>query len=113
MLAGLQRSQALFKRPQLLSSRQLSSFPVVAQKEKPASLHSCLLKALSQKQPAVMQLDKRIGFLGAGQMAEALARGFLSKGVVTDINVCDPSPERKELFRAFGCTPHSSIAEVE
>lgn len=59
-----------------------------------------------------MPLDKRIGFLGAGQMAEALARGFISKSVVTDVNVCDPSPERLELFRTFGCTPRSSNAEV-
>lgn len=26
-------------------------------------------------------MDKRIGFIGAGQMAEALARGFIGKGV--------------------------------
>jgi len=26
-------------------------------------------------------LPKRIGFIGAGQMAEALAKGFISKGV--------------------------------
>jgi len=59
-----------------------------------------------------MVLDKRVGFLGAGQMAEALARGFLSKKVVTHINVSDPSADRKELFRTFGCTPCSSNAEV-
>lgn len=27
-------------------------------------------------------MDKRVGFIGAGQMAEALARGFINKGVV-------------------------------
>ncbi|KAF5827064.1 pyrroline-5-carboxylate reductase [Dunaliella salina] len=60
----------------------------------------------------VMVLEKRVGFLGAGQMAEALARGFLSKGVVSHISVSDPSDSRKDLFRNFGCIPRSSNAEV-
>lgn len=30
--------------------------------------------------PAV--IEKRIGFLGSGQMAEALARGLINKGIV-------------------------------
>ncbi len=71
-----------------------------------------LLHRVKAAKEEVMVLDKRIGFLGAGQMAEALARGFLSKGVVTNISVSDPSPERKELFRGFGCTPRSSNDEV-
>lgn len=27
------------------------------------------------------KINKRIGFIGAGQMAEALAKGFIAKGV--------------------------------
>jgi pyrroline-5-carboxylate reductase len=52
-------------------------------------------------------LDKRIGFIGAGQMAEALARGLVSKGVVAAENIyaADPTQERKEVFRSFGANP--------
>ena len=58
--------------------------------------------------------DKRVGFIGAGQMAEALARGLMNKGVVKAENICctDPMPERKEVFRALKCTPFDSNAEV-
>lgn len=47
--------------------------------------------------------DKKIGFLGAGQMAEALARGFINKGVIKaeNIRATDPMAERKEVFRSF------------
>jgi pyrroline-5-carboxylate reductase len=42
----------------------------------------------------------RIGFIGAGQMATALARGFLSAGVTTAANVvaCDVMPEAGRRF---------------
>lgn len=45
-----------------------------------AELHSQRRRLPSTKQPAAA-MDKRIGFIGAGQMAEALARGFIAKGV--------------------------------
>lgn len=50
-----------------------------------------------------MASDKRIGFIGAGQMAEALARGFIGKGVAKAENVyaTDVVAERKEVFRSF------------
>jgi len=49
-------------------------------------------------------LPKRIGFIGAGQMAEALAKGFISKGVSQPENMLctDPSQERKKVFQSFG-----------
>jgi pyrroline-5-carboxylate reductase len=66
--------------------------------------------------PAVnkMATDKKIGFIGAGQMAEALARGFINKGVVKPENVwaTDPVAERKEVFRSFGTTPVDTSIEV-
>lgn len=45
---------------------------------------------------------KRIGFIGAGRMAQALAAGFLRKGVVTPdlLLASDVSPETRECFRA-------------
>eukprot|EP00878_Enallax_costatus_P019742 GHUV01020836.1.p1 GENE.GHUV01020836.1~~GHUV01020836.1.p1 ORF type:complete len:243 (+),score=45.91 GHUV01020836.1:192-920(+) len=61
-----------------------------------------------------MVLDKRIGFMGAGQMAEALARGLIDRGVVPVSQICcsDPSQGRKELFRGFGATPYDTNVEV-
>mgnify|MGYP001810326111 CR=1 FL=1 len=59
-------------------------------------------------------MDKRIGFIGAGQMAEALARGFIAKGVCTAdrIFATDVVAERKQVFRGFGTNPVDSNEEV-
>jgi pyrroline-5-carboxylate reductase len=61
-----------------------------------------------------MSLNKRIGFMGAGQMAEALARGLIDKGVVQASQICcsDPAAARKELFRSLGVTPYDTNLEV-
>lgn len=61
-----------------------------------------------------MSLNKRIGFMGAGQMAEALARGLIDKGVVQASQICcsDPAAARKELFRSLGATPYDTNLEV-
>ncbi|KAF6241928.1 pyrroline-5-carboxylate reductase [Scenedesmus sp. NREL 46B-D3] len=61
-----------------------------------------------------MSLNKRIGFMGSGQMAEALARGLIDRGVVPASQICcsDPAPARKELFRGLGCTPYDTNFEV-
>jgi len=59
-------------------------------------------------------IDKRIGFVGSGQMAEALARGLIAKNVITgNMIVCsDPNPGRTELFASFGATPYQSNIDV-
>lgn len=59
-------------------------------------------------------MDKKIGFIGAGQMAEALARGFIAKGVckAKDVFATDPVQERKEVFRSFGTNPVDGNVEV-
>jgi pyrroline-5-carboxylate reductase len=57
----------------------------------------------------------RVGFLGAGRMATALARGWLSAGLVDAGNVraSDPLPAAREAFAAdTGCTPGSNNLEV-
>lgn len=61
-----------------------------------------------------MTLNKRIGFMGAGQMAEALARGLIDKGVVSASQICcsDPAGTRKQLFRDLGATPYDTNLEV-
>src|SRR5690606_3671489 len=45
-------------------------------------------------------LTQNIGFVGAGQMARALAGGFVRAGLVADhqILACDPSAAAKEAF---------------
>lgn len=47
-------------------------------------------------------------------MAEALARGFINKGIVKAENVVctDVNSERKEVFRSFKTRPVDSNAEV-
>lgn len=59
-------------------------------------------------------MDKRIGFIGAGQMAEALARAFIAQGVcrAEQIFATDVVGERKEVFRSFSTKPVDSNAEV-
>ena len=60
------------------------------------------------------KLEKRVGFIGAGQMAEALARGFISKGVVkaSDMVATDPVAARRDVFESFSVKPVTSNAEV-
>jgi pyrroline-5-carboxylate reductase len=61
-----------------------------------------------------MSLDKRIGFLGSGQMAEALARGLIARNIVPGNRmVCsDPNPQRNDVFKSFGATPYNSNVDV-
>ncbi|KAH7618716.1 hypothetical protein Ndes2526B_g05633 [Nannochloris sp. 'desiccata'] len=61
-----------------------------------------------------MAEGKKIGFIGAGQMAEALARGFINAGIAHpgDIRATDPMEVRKEVFRSFGAVAVDSNAEV-
>ena len=61
-----------------------------------------------------MVLDKSVGFIGAGQMAEALARGFIEKGVITASNVhaTDIAKSRRDLFQSFGAHSYDKNAQV-
>ncbi len=63
---------------------------------------------------ADVKMLKRVGFIGAGQMAEALARGFIAKGVLQagDITANDPSNERKKVFQSFDANAAASNVEV-
>lgn len=59
-------------------------------------------------------IDRRIGFMGSGQMAEALAKGLINKGVVTPNQICctDPVAARRELFQSFGASAYDTTLEV-
>lgn len=47
-----------------------------------------------------MLKNKKIGFIGAGMMAEAIARGLLKAGMdTTRISASDPGETRRDLFR--------------
>ena len=55
---------------------------------------------------------KSVGFLGAGMMAEALARGFLSNGIVASgagLQAYDIAPARRQVFKeSLGASVHDS-----
>lgn len=61
-----------------------------------------------------MASDKRVGFIGAGQMAEALARGFIGRGIVKAENVVctDPVAKRRSVFESFNTASVESNTEV-
>eukprot|EP00239_Pterosperma_sp_CCMP1384_P004853 CAMPEP_0197859080 /NCGR_PEP_ID=MMETSP1438-20131217/33414_1 /TAXON_ID=1461541 /ORGANISM="Pterosperma sp., Strain CCMP1384" /LENGTH=270 /DNA_ID=CAMNT_0043475471 /DNA_START=192 /DNA_END=1004 /DNA_ORIENTATION=+ len=61
-----------------------------------------------------MAVDKRIGFIGAGMMAEALAKGFIDKGVskATSMIATDTAEVRRKVFSDFGIATSSSNSEV-
>ncbi len=66
-------------------------------------------------EPSPVRLDKIIGFLGAGNMAEALIRGLVLGGVVpaTSIIASAPRSERQdELRAAYGIITTADNAEV-
>mmetsp|Transcript_15438 Transcript_15438/g.39077 ORF Transcript_15438/g.39077 Transcript_15438/m.39077 type:complete len:275 (-) Transcript_15438:83-907(-) len=55
-----------------------------------------------------------IGFLGAGQMAEAMARGFVKAGLCKpeDITAYDPWEVRRQVFEEFGAKAVTTNGEV-
>lgn len=55
-----------------------------------------------------------LGFIGAGNMAEAIARGAIEKGVLTAeaMIASDPSEERRAVFESLGIRVVQSNAEV-
>jgi len=55
-----------------------------------------------------------LGFIGAGNMAEAITRGILRSALYSpdQILVSDPAPERRSLFADLGITAHADSAQV-
>lgn len=47
-------------------------------------------------------------------MAEALARGFIDRGVIkaADVHCTDPVQARREVFEGFGCQAQTSNVDV-
>ncbi len=63
----------------------------------------------------ISPLESRLGFIGGGQMAEALIKGLLSKGVLKSgqISCADPSDERRVHMRnAFNVAVSRSNRDV-
>jgi hypothetical protein len=61
-----------------------------------------------------MAAQPRIGFLGAGMMAEALAKGFIKAGVASasGITATDIAQQRKDVFAAAGMGVVATSREV-
>eukprot|EP00959_Pyramimonas_sp_CCMP1952_P352792 7391507-Pyramimonas_sp.AAC.1 len=59
-------------------------------------------------------VDKRIGFFGAGQMCEALAKGFISADVAKAelMTATDISEERRNVLGRMGIKTTTSNTEV-
>ena len=59
-------------------------------------------------------VGKKVGFIGAGNMAQALAQGFISKRKVEakDIWCTDVIDEPKKAFKKLGANAVDSNAEV-
>ena len=60
-------------------------------------------------------IDRRIGFVGAGNMATALVRGLVASGLVKPqaLSASDPSEERRTaLAREYGITTHADNAAL-
>jgi len=57
---------------------------------------------------------KRIGFIGAGAMAEALAGGVLASGITAEsVAAADPDPvRRKHLSETLGITTVADNGEI-
>ncbi len=50
-------------------------------------------------------MNYRLGFIGCGNMAQAIAAGAIKQGVIapTDVIVSDPSPNNRAVFERWGC----------
>lgn len=62
-----------------------------------------------------MVLQQHVGFIGAGQMAEALARGFSEKGIVPakQMHCTDISQARRDLFQELGASSYEKAVQVQ
>lgn len=61
-----------------------------------------------------MALSAAIGFVGAGNMAEAIARGILRSGqhAAGEMIAADPNPERRRVFAEMGIAVTEASAEA-
>ena len=58
-------------------------------------------------------MNERVGFVGAGAMAEALAAGLLAAGVgAPRLAAADPDPGRRKVFEALGIRATADAAEI-
>ena len=63
-----------------------------------------------------MESTLTIGFIGAGQMATALIKGFVSSGLISATNVVVSAPSDRNLayHRNLGCqTTHNNVEVIE
>lgn len=54
-------------------------------------------------EPLLASIRERVGFIGAGQMGEALIRGFMKAGLPpSQLVACVRTPARKQLYEGLG-----------
>ena len=58
--------------------------------------------------------NRKIGFIGIGNMASAIIEGILSTNFMSPADVCmyNPHPEKMQRFAERGCVPCSSLREL-
>ena len=95
----------------------LAAAPRLSPAARPLRLSPPLRRAPASRsaaRTAAMAAPPRIGFLGAGMMAEALAKGFVKAGVASagGIVATDIAQARKDVFAAAGMGVVDSSREV-
>ena len=62
-------------------------------------------------------MSYRLGFIGCGNMAQAIASGAIERGIISagDIIASDPSDQHRELFAKWGCatTPDNKAVAAQ
>ena len=61
-----------------------------------------------------MAMTHTLGFIGCGNMAQAIAQGAIRQGVVPaqQIIASNPSAPKRELFASWGCDTTDDNTEV-
>ncbi|KAK1295421.1 hypothetical protein QJS10_CPA16g01075 [Acorus calamus] len=56
----------------------------------------------------------KLGFIGAGRMAESISKGVINSGLISPSNIrtADPSSDRRDAFTSFGVTVLESNSQV-
>jgi pyrroline-5-carboxylate reductase len=62
-------------------------------------------------QPASFPMNKKIGFIGAGQMARALAGGFVKNGLVSGNQISASDPAAAATKQLLADVPGATVAE--
>jgi hypothetical protein len=76
------------------------TIPAVTRPTQPRSARDVRALASAPRLPHNVAMPHHLAILGAGNMAEAIARGVLRSKLLApgQVTASDPSPQRRELF---------------